>query len=368
MARIDGCRAQVTPSHDFQMRIFIDESGIFIPPTKRHHSFSLVLAVITPSAAEANPLSEFRSLRDSWPKQSGEIKGSSLDEPQAAQLIDLISRYDALVNFKALDMAMHPPTVIDEIKRHQADAVTAHLTGEHRPALASQLIALEKSVRSMPNQLFLQAFLMINLILEALEEGTLYYVQREPEELGEISWTIDRKDHSPTEMEKTWTTLILPICENHFAIHPLKTLEGADYSHFEARYGFKAEAADDEWKKHFHWLEETYGFRPSDGEIVIQARPILTERFEFLDSRDSLGLQLADMLAAILRRALNGNLQLGGWKDFGKLLLRKSQPGSSFVQFGKSVNGAPRPIDGQPGEVCRILFEKSRSLFPNGGQ
>jgi hypothetical protein len=32
----------------------------------------------------------------------------------------------------------------------------------------------------MPNQLFLQGFLTIDLVLEVIEETTLYYVQRQP--------------------------------------------------------------------------------------------------------------------------------------------------------------------------------------------
>ena len=49
----------------------------------------------------------FLRLRDSWPNNAVEIKGSKLDEVQAAQLIELISRYDVFVKFFAVDMATH---------------------------------------------------------------------------------------------------------------------------------------------------------------------------------------------------------------------------------------------------------------------
>jgi hypothetical protein len=67
------------------MRIFIDEAGSFVPPTSGDSSYSLVLALIVPSASESQLFYQFLRLRDSWPKQQIEIKGSSLDETQHAK-------------------------------------------------------------------------------------------------------------------------------------------------------------------------------------------------------------------------------------------------------------------------------------------
>ena len=52
-------------------------------------------------------------------------------------------------------------------------------TGGARPDSGGLAVA----IRRMPNQLFLQAFLMIELVLKVIEETTLYYVQRLPTEL-----------------------------------------------------------------------------------------------------------------------------------------------------------------------------------------
>jgi|SRR5665213_682595 len=91
-----------------QMRIYIDEAGGFVvPPPTRLHSFSLVLALAFPSASEADLFNEFLRLRDGWPIRGVEIKGSTLDESRAAQVIDLLCRYNVLVNFFALDMTTH---------------------------------------------------------------------------------------------------------------------------------------------------------------------------------------------------------------------------------------------------------------------
>ena len=74
--------------------------------------------------------------------------------------------------------------------------MTANITREHHPGPIPHLHELGEAVRAMPNQLFLQAFATWELIIKTIREGTLYYVQRQPQELGDIGWVIDRKDRT----------------------------------------------------------------------------------------------------------------------------------------------------------------------------
>jgi hypothetical protein len=176
------------------MRIYIDEAGGFVAQAAGQSLFSLVFAVVVPSSIEAKLFDEFSSLLGTWPYQEAEIKGSKLDESQAAQLIDFISRHDLFVKFFAVDMATHGDNVVGDFKARQAAGITANLTPEHHPPIVAQLEELAAAIRRMPNQLFLQALLMIELVLKVIEESTLYYVQRLPTELGSIAWIIDRKN------------------------------------------------------------------------------------------------------------------------------------------------------------------------------
>lgn len=57
------------------MNIYIDEAGPFIPPQGKRR-YSLVLAIVVPSATEAELFYQFLRLRDSWPQKAIEIKGS----------------------------------------------------------------------------------------------------------------------------------------------------------------------------------------------------------------------------------------------------------------------------------------------------
>jgi hypothetical protein len=89
------------------MRIYIDEAGEFVAPPSAQSLFSLVLAVVVPSSAEGALFTEVAALRDGWSNHGNEIKGSKLNESQAAQLVELASRHDVFVNFFAVHA--HPP-------------------------------------------------------------------------------------------------------------------------------------------------------------------------------------------------------------------------------------------------------------------
>lgn len=212
----------------------------------------------------------------------------------------------------------------------------------------------------MPNQLFLQAMATWELIIRTIREATLYYVQRQPIELGDISWAIDRKDRTITEMEKTWSTLILPLSQTAFIKKPLLCIEEEDYSHFDSRYGPTDDMTDPETLRHREWLGSV-SEKPMDS-VAIDAELVLTEQRTFEDSRNSLGLQLCDMLAAILRRALNNRLQLPGWKDFGGLLIRHRNPGNGIVQLGLLPGGDNR-MPSHATTVCLVLDKKAKSMI-----
>lgn len=66
------------------MNIYVDEAGLFVPP-RTGHRYSLVLALIIPTANEEELLYEFLRLRDQWPHKAVEIKGSKLNESQSAE-------------------------------------------------------------------------------------------------------------------------------------------------------------------------------------------------------------------------------------------------------------------------------------------
>jgi hypothetical protein len=341
------------------MKIYIDEAGPFIPP-KGKRRYSVVLAVILPEATEADLLYEFLRLRDGWPNNGVEIKGSKLDERQAAQVLRLLAAYDAIAEYYAIDMALHPNEIIDDFKNGQAAALTQNLTPMHAAAIIQRAHDDAEAIRKLANPLFVQAFATIHLILDMLDVAINYFAQRRPAELGRFAWMIDRKDRTVTEMEKLWSSLFLPFGEPRSAKRPFSMVEGYDYSYF-TKYKIDESTADDKMKLHLRWMRNTLPFsRAVPDELhCIDAKRIWTEERAFEDSKDSLGLQLADIAATTLCRALNGNLQRPGWEPLARLLIRKKT--APFIQLGKAASQHPR-LEPHAARVWRILDASSQAM------
>jgi len=341
------------------MNIYVDEAGLFVPP-RTGHRYSLVLALIIPTANEEELLYEFLRLRDQWPHKAVEIKGSKLNESQSAEVLRLLAVYSVIAEYRVIDMALHPKPVVDEFKLRQASALTEHLTAEHSVAVRQRMHQDAEIVRSMANQLFIQSFITIDLILETLHTAINYFAQRLPRELGQFRWTIDGKDRSPTRMEEIWTALILPIGQARSAQEPFAKVEGFDYGHF-SPYEIMESTADEEMRKHLEWMRSALPFRKQvSGDLrCIAARKILNEDRKFADSRSNLGLQLADIAASIICRAYNGNLQLPGWRDASKLLVRKKI--APILQIGKAAHYR-RGLESRAAAVWRQLDAKSQAM------
>lgn len=342
------------------MNIYIDEAGVFIPPQGKRR-YSLVLALVVPTATEAELFYSFLRLRDSWPEQAVEIKGSKLNEGQTAQVVPVLAAHDVIVEYRAIDMALHPNEVIDEFKERQAAALTDNLTPSHAEALVRRLRDDAQAIRAMSNPLFVQAFLTIELILNMLDVAVNYYAQRRPSELGRFAWTIDQKDRSITQMEQLWSTLILPFGESRSAQRPYARVEGFDYSHF-AKYEIAEGTADEEWKRHLQWMRKTLPFSKAVPKqlICVDSKRILTEERAFSDSRSNLGLQLADVVANTLCRALNGNLQPPGWEAVSQLLIRQWKAPLILLGRAASQHRAPEPHGAM---VWRKLDAKSKAMI-----
>lgn len=342
------------------MRIYVDEAGPFVVPATGADSYSLVLTLTIPSATEAELFYDFLRLRDEWPVKGIEIKGSTLDESQVAQVVEVCKRHDVLVNFVAVNMATHDHAIVDDFKKRQADALLAHITPQHLPSLVQSLEQMADKIRKMPNQLFIQGIATIDLLIKTFQDMTIYYAQRMPEELGNIAWIIDRKDRTLTQMEEMWSTLILPASESRFAREPLMALEGADYSHFNKTYGFTMDTVSPDMAKHLDFVRETYDTEPLDQDgFGVDAGKLFRGQRDFKDSLDFLGLQLADILATTLRRALKRNLQIDGWKDFGRLIVRRGNMGTHFIQLG----GKRQELPDRTAAFCKVLEARAKSMF-----
>ena len=325
------------------MHIFIDESGNFTIPNNTKSKISCVTSLTIPDEYLEKVNESFLYLRGSW-GYGNEVKGSKLNEKQISDVILLLRNYDVLVEIICLDVAAHSKESVDKYKEGQANKLLEHLTEEHHERLVTQLHEYRDRLINMPNQLFLQAMISIQLIERTLQNSTYYYSQRMPKELAEFSWIVDAKNanFNKTDYEELWSTLLMPILETNFKLGKLKN---GDYSYF-SRYDVAFKDMTEHQKKLNH----------GNSVGATDIKKLIYESLLFDDSSSIIGLQLVDIIASAFSRAMNGNLGLKGWRHLGYLMIQepsmklfeadcsteiKMKPQHTAVLLNLRANGKP---------------------------
>ena len=289
------------------MHIFIDESGNFVIPNVSTPKISSVVSLTIPDEYLENIYQEYSSLKTTW-SFDGEAKGSELNEKQISDVILLLRKQNVLVEIVCLDIATHSKEGVEEYKVAQADKLIENLTDEHHQNMIVQLYNYRDRLINLPNQLFLQAMITIQLIKRILENSTLYYSQCMPKELGSFNWVIDAKDSNvnKTNYEDLWSTLLMPILQTNFKLGQFKN---GDYSYF-TKYDVASEDMTD--------FQKSLRSKNSIGATDI--KKLISESLSFEDSSSIIGLQLVDVIASAFNRAMNGNLKPKGWRHLGALM------------------------------------------------
>jgi hypothetical protein len=347
------------------VNIYVDESGAFLVPTRRPHLVCCVAGLVIPTGRESELFFEFLRLRDQWPLNRIEVKGSRLDEAQIEAVIDLLASHGALLQIVATDMALYDEARLDAFRQDQASRILRHVTPEHQPSLVAQLSELRDRWLAASNQLFVQSVLTIHLLEELFQTATLFYVLRTPAELGCFKWTIDAKDRALTDVEHVWKTLLMPMLQTQSLKKPLLLPKGSDFSHFK-EFQVDESTPDEKMQQAIRWLKT---LDPPPAASPRYSGVSLNHVFrdlEFSSSMDSLGLQLADIVASACTRAFNGTLQEQGWARLGSLLVKRKGGSIHFAELSKDPEaiGTQRPLDEALASVLRRVEQGTRSVWP----
>jgi hypothetical protein len=296
------------------MHVYIDESGNFI--STPHSRVSCVAALAIPSARKDALFAAFARRRQQFSAGVDELKGSTLTEKQIAGVISLLLVHGALLEVCAIDMGIQAEAMTEGFKVKQADKILEHVTPKHHPSVVAELEALRTQMLALPNQLFLQVILTVGLTRRSLETFINYHAQRTPNELADFFWTIDAKASSLTPSEKLWSSLVLPMLHEG----DLGMFGWADYSHMD-RYVME--------------VPHVIAGRPASQGFDLRA--IVKRNMRFADSRQEVGLQLVDIVANAFTRALNGRLAEEGWRQLGKLFVRRAEQTIHLVSLPSSA-------------------------------
>lgn len=212
------------------------------------------------------------------------------------------------------------------------------------------LTLLAQQLEGLSPQLYVQLFCQTILLYKIISVSTTYFAQRHPPTLSTYRWRIDPKDKTRTKYEQAFVKLAPALAQGHFIRNPMTFYRGLNYSHM----------------KPFELTEETYptylqsdhGLPHMDG---LDLGKILRQHVDFPDSQSSDGIQIADILARCLKRALESKFDnpQSIARLIGKLTTRLGTAGPSIELVGFSGD---RPACAATSAVIEAIAATSRPV------
>jgi hypothetical protein len=276
------------------MNIFVDESGTF-PSTSTANSWSVVAAYVSPEGDRKKLESLVRSLHWRSALVAPELKLGDLDEAAYFSFLRTLGSFSGIAFAAATDMSMNSKEIVAYHRDVQADKVVANREMMVHESMRVSLTELSDAIRELPVNLYAQLVFQIKLFHEVATRATLYFVQRIPQTLREFRWRVDQKDVVRTSYEKAFRKMLPAILQSMSIEKPFLMLEGANYSHM-SQYQFLPGEQP-------RYLSEVYGLPIADG---LNLGKMVGGNFQFCDSKEVIGIQVADLLASGFRRLLKG--------------------------------------------------------------
>ena len=334
------------------MLAFLDESGLFANPNNHQNAPSCVAVLGIPHRKYHSICGAF----DNWKKSEfGDIterKAKDLDERQVDAVLKILNAHRTTLEVVIFDPAIIGPNSVSTHKKLFSLSLTGGLDHRHSEDMHKYMDKLRIRIEMLNDQLYAQFQATILVIDHFIQTCLIEYWDSHPKELGSFAWLIDAKDPKrTTEMEDLWRSIILPCMQNR--IKPLGTPEWNKEGHpFNIAFGGTLPAAPE-------WLFE--GKQRPPGPFHFVKHGLILEDLKFIDSTKSHGVQLADIAATSLRRALSGTIQLQGVRRLGRLIVFRN-PGAFHLMLLEDIPAhAVMQRVKSYGPVIEYLFSHGRT-------
>ena len=337
------------------MQFFIDESGTFTY-TEQTVGWSTICAIAIPESA----INEAQSALEDFKLDNGkpcteELKlGNIEDEMSYFRLLGRLARANCTMYGIATNAHLNTPEAINAHKKGTEEGVLVNLDKMHHQEGRIAIQALAHQIRQLPLQLHIQLTCQIRLMYEVVYNSITYYAQREPTTLASFSWRIDGKEPGKqTEYEKAFQTLSPAYLQMMSLSEPMPMITDFDYSHM-TKYLFAPGEGP-------QYLRSDYGI-DINTDNSLNIGKILRDDILFTDSKDSFGIQLADLLSAGMRRCLRS-----GFKDnlraaafLGRLMVQR--PYNQYPILLSSL-GIESALDEPTAALVRMMRRQQRPML-----
>ena len=284
-----------------------------------------------------------------------EMKLRDLRESDYLDFLNRLGKLHGVLFTVATDAGVNRVADIVRHQEEQAAKIVEHKDKMHYESVRQGLQALSDQVRTLAPQLYVQLHCQANLISSIVLNGIIYFVQRFPRTLGRFRWRIDQKNSTQTEYEKAFVTLTPPLLQTISLREPLPMLKGADYSAFQ-RFDY----SEDERPT---YLKDVYGIDVQNDGPALNIGKLIREDLRFEDSKQNQGVQVADLLAAGVRRCLRNQFNDGrqAAQLLGRLMVqgKSRRPPIELLGFSETEERVSNDV----AHLIRIMERSSRPML-----
>jgi hypothetical protein len=286
------------------VNFFFDESGVFrVPAVAGTHDVGIVCGVVIPEPIEGATFAAFNRFLKTLPSSAfikGEVKGRLLEDDARKRLADMIVELPAGILFCPIMLDL--TSLIGTPRANVSAAVAAKLkaiqaTCKHA-TLQTEIGQLAADISSMSNQQILRLAAWAKCIGRCIDDsiivhsGDLYH-----DCWSSLRFEIDPVQPSGGTEEESFKVLLPAWVSAWSQDQPLTTIEGIH-------------TAD-------HPLFENWG--RSEG---IDVGAMFKSNVHYVASDKSLGIQLADVTATLVRKAVIGLATAPNLQNYGLMLTR----------------------------------------------
>ncbi|MEZ9558385.1 DUF3800 domain-containing protein [Vibrio splendidus] len=347
------------------MYIYIDESGLFIP-TEVEEQTSSVGALVVPD----NAVSEMESALQTLKVEIGVGVDKEIKRPrpdcQSIPFEDFIAKLNHLGCTLHVISTSGGPLQGERLEKHRESTKQAILRfagiENKSQSLCEEVCSL---IDNLSSQQFSQCILQTYLISELIEKVIPYYAKLSPESLEKFIWEFDRKDFVETTFERVFKYLYIGRVQATSSINPLPLIQSPDRNYGYFFRSFAANHGSNEKAKLQNIATLCGGDLSHIGDALgtFEVSSLLANSFSLVDSRDSLGVQIADLLVSSVNRCIKGNYTDNEKMAslLGKLMInspKRNVRAVSLMGFSET-----RPLGGLAGKVINIMDDNSNRLF-----
>jgi Protein of unknown function (DUF3800) len=280
------------------------------------------------------------------------VKLNEIEETQYLRFLEALSKTHAVLFATATDAGVNTP---DRVMRHQHLQVAKIRKNMPRMRFEGGRQSVEllaNQLETISPQLYVQLVCQVDLLHDIVSRAINYFAQRVPATLAEFRWRIDQKNTSKTTYEYAFEKIAPALLQTLSFSKPGVRVHGFNYRHF-SRYEFQNGALPD-------YLATEYGVKV---EHALNVGKLIRGNLKFEDSKHSVGIQVADLLASGLRRCLRG-----GFKDndtvalaLGRLTLENER--GQFPIHLVSFADVEESADTTASRVVKAMADQCRNML-----